>query len=390
MCSPNDLTDEERTRLRHSHEEKQKVIAGSQPFFAGYSVEKQKYEDNVFEYIPDPYDAKKKTPTPVAEEEDSDDDADSFDEEDFDDEEDLDFEEFEEGEFDEESEEDENEAALKPGQKRPRSMAALVAAMNEESSEDEEDDSDEESDEAEEEKKTSAKKAEMPKLVPVTSTPKHLRASSAAPSDASANAPHWLKEDIRGNSNASTAATAATTTLSKIILNRIKNETNMSDAASVATATGANIASVTLFSDEDFERLRKLRQHNAWDGMRNKERDERLKKKEKLVHGVSNDLNASDLEAFTEHKRSSDKEDKIAKTIEMRANKQSFNAGKKKKSKLNSTHAEHAKRGKLFQMTKYSRRVGQKLKASHEDKNERDKTNKSSAVKFRINRGWKA
>lgn len=58
MCSPSDLTDEERTRLRRAHEEKQRLIAGSQPFFAGYSVEKQKYEDTVYEYIPDPYDAK--------------------------------------------------------------------------------------------------------------------------------------------------------------------------------------------------------------------------------------------------------------------------------------------------------------------------------------------
>ena len=261
---------------------------------------------------------------------------------------------------------------------------------------DEEDDEsdDEATEKAAAEKKDAKKKKEAAiaaasGLVAVGSNPKSMRASSAANSDASANAPRWMKEDIRGNSSTSTAAGTNISTLSKIVRERLRNDASMADAASVASATNVNLASVTLFSDEDFDRLRRLRQHSAWDGQRNKDRDERLKKKEKLIHGVDS-LSASDIEAFTVRKRENDKEDKIAKTIEMRASKQSFHAGKKKKSKLNATHTEHAKRGKLFTMTKRSRRVGAKLKLSHEDKNKRDKDNKSGAVKFRINRGWKA
>lgn len=57
VCSPSDLAEEDKTRARRSHEEKIRLIA-NQPFFAGYSNATAKYEDSVYEYIPDPYDAK--------------------------------------------------------------------------------------------------------------------------------------------------------------------------------------------------------------------------------------------------------------------------------------------------------------------------------------------
>jgi len=203
----------------------------------------------------------------------------------------------------------------------------------------------------------------------------------------------------RGTSSSSTVAsssantTASTSrpplTLSKAQKASLAAKNEMLEAARFAQKNNIPLESVVLFEDSQFSDLKKMRQQNAWEGKRNKDRDERLEKKEKLIHGVDS-LSASDIEAFTVRKRENDKEDKIAKTIEMRASKQSFHAGKKKKSKLNATHTEHAKRGKLFTMTKRSRRVGAKLKLSHEDKNKRDKDNKSGAVKFRINRGWKA
>lgn len=199
------------------------------------------------------------------------------------------------------------------------------------------------------------------------------------------------KTVVTSSSLSAAAATAVRMTMSKgQQRERQLNERSVEDAATRAAAAGIPMEAYALLDDASFAHLRKLRQHHALEGKRNKNRDERLKKKEKLVHGVSNDLSAADIEAFTERKRTNDKEEKIAKTIEMRASKQSFNAGKKKKSKINSTHAEHSKRGKLFQMTKYSRRVGSKLKNSHEDRNKRDKFNKDRGVKFRINRGWKA
>ena len=191
---------------------------------------------------------------------------------------------------------------------------------------------------------------------------------------------------------AEAAATAQTATAEEGAAPKqpLSPEAALADAAARAAAAGIPIEALALLEDASFSHLRKLRQHHAWEGKRNKKRDERLTKKEAIVHKVSTELSAADIEAFTERKRSTDKEEKIAKAIEMRAGKQSFNAGKKKKSKINSTHAEHSKRGKLFQMTKYSRRVGSKLKHGHKDRSKRDKFNEERGVKFRINRGWKA
>lgn len=167
-----------------------------------------------------------------------------------------------------------------------------------------------------------------------------------------------------------------------------------SNAASTATATGSSMAAVAVLTDEDFARLRKLRQQDAYNVLgplkgKRKEREERLSKREQLIHTVGA-LHAQDIESFTVKKRESDKEDKIARTIELRKENQDYNSRKKKKSKLNTTHAEHSKRGKLFQMTKRSAKVASKLKASKIDRKKRDKDNKKKEIKFRINRGWKA
>ena len=167
-----------------------------------------------------------------------------------------------------------------------------------------------------------------------------------------------------------------------------------SNAATAASAAGASMATATVLTDEDFARLRKLRQQDAYNVFgplkgKRKEREERMSKREQLIHTVGA-LNAADIESFTMRKRENDKEEKIAKTIELRKENQDFNARKKSKSKLNATHAEHAKRGKLFQMTKRSARVASKLKSSKLDRVKRDKDNKKKDVKFRISRGWKA
>lgn len=58
----------------------------------------------------------------------------------------------------------------------------------------------------------------------------------------------------------------------------------------------------------------------------------------------------------------------------------------KSASKRKVTNTEHSKRGKLFQMRKYSRRVGVAMKSSHEDRKKRDNANKANAVKTRMGR----
>ena len=57
VCSPLDLTAEDRVSTRKHHDEKIRTIGGEQPFFSGYSAAKSKYEDSVYEFTPDPYDA---------------------------------------------------------------------------------------------------------------------------------------------------------------------------------------------------------------------------------------------------------------------------------------------------------------------------------------------
>ncbi|KAG8342360.1 NUC 3NT domain [Trypanosoma vivax] len=152
-------------------------------------------------------------------------------------------------------------------------------------------------------------------------------------------------------------------------------------------------SALRILTDEDFARIRLLQQqHGSHRSLRGKMKikDARARRKEALIHGISADLTADDIEHFTERERVAEREEKIARTQELRRSKSSFEARKKKKSKLNSTHTEHSKRGKLYNMTKRSRRVGAKLKASVADRSQRNKENKKKSIKFRIRRGWKA
>ncbi|CCW65707.1 unnamed protein product [Phytomonas sp. EM1] len=159
------------------------------------------------------------------------------------------------------------------------------------------------------------------------------------------------------------------------------------------TATAASISTNRILTDADFEKIRKLQtqngSHQSLHG-KLKDRDARTKRRHDLIHGISSDLSALDIEHFTEKKREIDKQEKMERTQELRKASSKFEIRKKTKSKLNSTHGEHAKRGKLFQMTKRSRRVATKLKSSIADRAQRAKDMKKKDVKFRIKRGWKA
>ncbi|KPI89086.1 hypothetical protein ABL78_1822 [Leptomonas seymouri] len=158
-------------------------------------------------------------------------------------------------------------------------------------------------------------------------------------------------------------------------------------------ASSASVSSSRMLTDSDFEKIRQLQaQHGSHLSLRGKlkERDARAKKKHNLIHGISNDLAAQDIEHFTERKRETDKQAKIEQAQELRKATSKFELRRKKKSKLNSTHGEHSKRGKLFQMTKRSQRVATKLKSSVADRTTRAKEMKKKDIKFRIKRGWKA
>lgn len=58
-CSPYDLSDEDQAKQRRDHEAKIHAIAGPQPFFAGYSTWKAKFEEAVPEYLSEPYDGER-------------------------------------------------------------------------------------------------------------------------------------------------------------------------------------------------------------------------------------------------------------------------------------------------------------------------------------------
>lgn len=157
--------------------------------------------------------------------------------------------------------------------------------------------------------------------------------------------------------------------------------------------SAASVGSSRILTDADFEKIRKLQaQNGSHQSLRGKllDRDLREKHRKKLIHGVSGDLSAHDIEHFTVKKRDTDKAAKIEQARELRKASSKFEMTKKKKSKLNSTHGEHAKRGKLFQMTKRSQRVATKLRSSGKERAERAKEMKQKNIKFRIKRGWKA
>lgn len=153
------------------------------------------------------------------------------------------------------------------------------------------------------------------------------------------------------------------------------------------------VSSVRILTDEDFRKIRVLQgQKGSHQSLRGKmkEKEARSKRRNDLVYSISNDLSAQDLEHFTERKREADKQERMEKAQELRKARSKFEIGKKKKTKLNSTHTEHSKRGKLFQMTKRSQKVATKLKSSVADRTTQAKKMKKKDIKFRIKRGWKA
>ncbi|CAG9572371.1 conserved hypothetical protein [Leishmania major strain Friedlin] len=175
-----------------------------------------------------------------------------------------------------------------------------------------------------------------------------------------------------------------------------KNASSSPRAGSVSSSKASSTTSISssrLLTDSDFQKINQLRtQHGSHQSLRGKrkERDVRSKKRHDLIHGISNDLDAHDIEHFTEKKRETDKQAKIEQAQELRKASSKFELRRKKKSKLNSTHGEHSKRGKLFQMTKRSQRVAAKLKSSVADRATRAKEMQKKDIKFRIKRGWKA
>ena len=174
------------------------------------------------------------------------------------------------------------------------------------------------------------------------------------------------------------------------------SEVSSAAASAAASASSAKVSTIRLLTDEDFEKLRKIQEGkdpHDWRSARGRKKEIlELKRRQELLTStnVTGAVDASAIESFTKKKRSEDKEEKIAEARELRRQRQPFNAKKRNKPKLFATHAEKAKRGKLFQMTKRSRRVGEKMKLSVEDRREKAKKAKTTNTKFRIARGWKA
>lgn len=175
----------------------------------------------------------------------------------------------------------------------------------------------------------------------------------------------------------------------------LSNDSSPSSPPSVtgSTVSREGITSRRMLTDADFEKIRRLQAQNGGHQSlrgKKKEKEARSKRRNDLLYSISNDISAQDLEHFTERKRDSDKQERLERAQELRKASSKFEIGKKKKSKLNSTHTEHSKRGKLFQMTKRSQRVATKLKSSVGDRATRAAAMKKKDVKFRIKRGWKA
>lgn len=170
------------------------------------------------------------------------------------------------------------------------------------------------------------------------------------------------------------------------------------DDVSITSSKGSSssclsVSTMRILTDADFDQIRKLQQQQGCHrSLRGKVKDRAAysQKRYSLIHGISSDLAAHDIEHFTEKKREEDKLDKIARTESLRKASSKFEIRKKTKSKLNSTHGEHAKQGKLFQMTKRSQRVATKLRSSAADRATRAREMQKKDIKFRIKRGWKA
>lgn len=227
------------------------------------------------------------------------------------------------------------------------------------------------------------KKSESPpRLIPADRTAKHAVAASAASGLGWAEDTEPAKTVSNNNSN--------------------KRGQSSSDADSVlggsSIASSSRTSTTRFLTDADFERLRRIQagaDPNDWRSPRGKKKAllEMKKRKKMLIDGGAGQgdmVETSAIESFTDGKRSRDKETKITAAQEARKERQPFNIRKKKKSKLHSTHNEKSKRGKLFQMTKRSMKVGAKMKMSVEDRREKQKEMKKKNIKFRIARGWKA
>lgn len=272
------------------------------------------------------------------------------------------------------SSDEESSVVLSAGESSPKSSTLSIGSSEEEIEEEEEDEefdeedgeweiaSDDGSDESSEEEEEEDEGEEDA----------HATLASALAA-ASTNEQEWFEDTADGASTISSNRKTPSVSSSK--------------------ASTASLSSSRILTDSDFERIRKLQaQHGSHLSLRGKQkdRDARSKRRHDLIHGISGDLSAHDIEHFTEKKRETDKAEKIDRARELRKASSKFEMRQKKKSKLNSTHGEHSKRGKLFQMTKRSQRVATKLKSSVSDRANRAKEMKKKDIKFRIKRGWKA
>ena len=129
-----------------------------------------------------------------------------------------------------------------------------------------------------------------------------------------------------------------------------------------------------VFTDAEFRALKQINQARQ-KGMKPSQRDAPIF------------VDSSIIEEYSTTKQADLKEQKLEK---IRENRSAHSVGaKKKRRKGSSSHAEK-KKGKLFQMSMRSGRVGKRLKQSVKMKNTRQKKNEQKNVKFRIRRGYKA
>ena len=170
-----------------------------------------------------------------------------------------------------------------------------------------------------------------------------------------------------------------------------------SSTVGVSSVGKQSAASMRTLTDAEFETLRRIQSggqlHQGKVSSKALEKQSRMSRKDALVRDIGERgqlLDPSSIETFTGRKRERDRDKKIEEAQKKRHDNNPFNARKKKKTKLNTTHREKQKIGKLFQMTKRSGRVAEKLKRSVEERRDHAKDMKKKNIKFRIARGWKA
>lgn len=271
-------------------------------------------------------------------------------------------------------------------EKDPEDVEGSFVSVSDEEQDEDANEVDEHDDDSEVEEEHDEEDEACPQLVPVVSKPLRKRSrqesidtsmnkegrktpASSTPQQTSKDSNEWYEHVESGKEDSSSVPSA------------------------VSTPSNQPLSSTKILTDKDFEKIRSLQQElHGHQSLRGKKKDKHAleKRKKDLLFSISNDLSAGDLEHFTQQKRESDKEERLERAQEKRKSNSKFEIGKKKKSKLNSTHVEHSKRGKLFQMTKRSQRVATKLKSSVSDRSQREKEMKKKDIKFRIKRGWKA